>query len=201
MVLYGFKYKNNKELNLYQNGFKKIPESKSEIFYKLKHKTSSKGEIIFEDEYHSKKYWQNFGLKLGIGLSVAFFAIVIGNSIKFEEGRLSALWYAAITMGKYFPVFMIFKALGFSKRKVFTKNKIEGKKFDEIVLTEQNGITFLLFSQNGQVIKKGFALVADDKEKTKTLIEFAEGYSEKANKVISDMTAGKKTSHNNIYSS
>lgn len=197
MILYGFIYKSDKELNLYQNSINRIPETKSGFFYKLKHRKSAKGEMIFEDEYHSKKYWKNFGTKVVIGLLVAFFAFVIDKSIELNEVKLGALWHAVLTMGRYFPVLMVFKALGFSKRKVFTKNKVEGKEFDELVLTEQSGITYLLFSQNGRVIKKGIALLADDEQKTKSLIDFAKDYSEKANKTITDMTVLKKTRHNN----
>jgi hypothetical protein len=196
MILYGFKYKNDRELNLYQNSIKKIPKTKSGFFYKLKHIKSAKGEMIFKDDYHSKKYWKNFGTKVGIGLLVAFFAFLIDKSLELNEVKLGALWHAVLTMGKYFPVLMIYRAIGFSKKKVFTKNKVEGKEFDELVLTEQSGITYLLFSQNGRVIKKGIALLADDEQKTKSLIDFAKGYSEKANKTISDMTAPKKTHHN-----
>lgn len=184
MILYGFKYKNEKELNLYLNSIKKVPKNKSGFFYKLKHKKSAKGEMIFEDEYHRKKYWHNFGTKVGIGLLVAFFAFIIDNSIELNEVKLGALWHAILTIGKYFPVLMIFKALGFSKEIVFTKNKVIDKKFDEIKIIVKNEITYLFFLQNEKIIKKGFALVADDKTMTKDLVDFAKGYSEKANKVL-----------------
>ena len=195
MTIHAYQYDDTKELNKFFRETHNISETDYRIM-ELEHTKSKKGKIKFVNTNH--KATQQRMLKkflLLFAIVIVYFIIMNQFDIKFHSELFQTILQGFIIVPIIFIAIWFFKLITLSKSVIFEKNTIYSPMiigshfladFDEIQIKKNENFIYTIFNYKNKPTKKNIVLIADNEERKKSMIDFAQGYAEKANKKLTN---------------